>query len=105
MRIRARPAAANTSTSGRTAPSSGRVGHGDQQSVLAVAAAVAHHIDRHKEADMAQSPEQERVDRAYRAMTNTEYDARHGYADREALVQAQDRYREALDARDEKAGR
>lgn len=49
---------------------------------------------------MAQTPEQDRVDSAYRALTNTQYDASHGHADRDALAEAQERYQRALDARD-----
>lgn len=49
---------------------------------------------------MSQTPEQENVDRWYRALTNAEYDRAHGYAGSPEVERVRDRYREALNARD-----
>jgi hypothetical protein len=46
---------------------------------------------------------QERVDARYKALTNTQYDAAHGYATLDDLRAAEERYHEALSERDAEA--
>jgi hypothetical protein len=48
---------------------------------------------------------QERVDARYRALTNAQYDAAHGYATLDDLRHAEERYHEALAERDTEVAR
>lgn len=49
---------------------------------------------------MPQSPEHENVDNWYRALTNAEYDARHGHGGMDRVREVRRRYEAALNARD-----